>query len=73
MPAKKSTNTPADLRADFQELLHRAIIQGCLSAAHGGKLGPDTLAAIDRMAREHPDAGADLIAEAYDAFLREHG
>lgn len=36
-------------------------------------LGPDTVAAIDEVAYEHPDADADCIASAYDAFEREHG
>ena len=36
-------------------------------------LGPDTVAAIREVAYEHPDADADCIAAAYDAFEREHG
>jgi len=35
--------------------------------------GPNTLAAINVVAYEHPDAEADCIAAAYDAFDHEHG
>ena len=31
-----------------------------------------TFSAIEAIAREHPDATVDSIAEAYDAFDREH-
>jgi hypothetical protein len=36
-------------------------------------LGAQTWAAIDSVARAHPDATADDIAIACDAFEREHG
>jgi hypothetical protein len=36
-------------------------------------LGPRTQAAVTLVAKEHPDADADQIAAAYDAFAQEHG
>lgn len=62
----------ADPRGTFQELLNRAITQG-RGPGDGVALGPDTRAAIDLVAREHPEATPKLIADAYDAFVREHG
>jgi hypothetical protein len=63
---------PDELRAAFQELLNLALTRGRLTSSPCG-LGPATLEAIDVVAIEHPDAEAALIAEAYDAFEREHG
>ena len=60
------------LRDIFEELLNLALTRGRVTPAHSG-LGPSTRAAIDVVAVEHPDADADLIADAYDAFDREHG
>jgi hypothetical protein len=62
----------AEAHTSFQDLLNRAITQG-LMPAHGADLGADTWAAIDRVAREHPEATPELIASAHDAFVREHG
>lgn len=62
----------ADARVMFQQLLNTAITLGGMPPADA-RLGPDTLAAIGLVAREHPEAPADLIASAYDAFGREHG
>jgi hypothetical protein len=64
--------TPEGLRATFQELLNLALTRGRVASSDVG-LGPTTLAAINVVAREHPDAEAELIAGAYDAFEREHG
>lgn len=63
---------PSELRTVFQELLNLAITQGRTATA-GLDLGCRTTAAIDRVAHEHPDATADLIADAYDIFQLEHG
>ena len=52
----------ADLRVIFREILNRAITQGRRMPIHGTGLGPDTWAAIDMVAREHPYATADLAA-----------
>jgi hypothetical protein len=41
--------------------------------AEEATLGSQTWIAIDSVARAHPDATADDIAVAYDAFQREHG
>jgi hypothetical protein len=66
------TPTPQELRASFQTILNLALTRG-RSAPRGSGLGPDAVAAIDEVAYEHPDADADCIAAAYDAFEREHG
>ena len=64
--------TPEGLRSSFQELLNLALIRGRVASGHAG-LGPSTLAAINAVALEHPDAEPELIADAYDVFEREHG
>ena len=62
----------AEPRDRFQEMLNCALTQGrCVGSDSG--LGPATVAAIDAVAYEHPDAEADCIAAAYDAYLHEHG
>lgn len=53
-------------------MLNLALTRGRTPPPNSG-LGPDTVAAIDKVAYEHPDADADCIAAAYDAFEREHG
>jgi hypothetical protein len=35
-------------------------------------LGPDTSSVIDMIARQHPEADVELIADAYAAYTREH-
>ena len=64
--------SPDELRATFQGLLNQALTRGRAARTNCG-LGPGTLAAIDVVAYDHPDAEADCIAAAYDAFYREHG
>jgi len=59
------------LRETFQKLLNLALTRGLTAPSHCG-LGPHTVAAIDVVANDHPDAEADYIAAAYDAFGREH-
>ena len=61
-----------DLRTTFQGLLNLALTRGRATSGCCG-LGPRTRAAIDVVAYDHPDAEADCIAAAYDAFEREHG
>ena len=61
-----------DLRDAFQELLNCAIAHGLRPSRWIG-LGDKTFTAIDAIAHEHPEATADHIAGAYDAFAREHG
>ena len=63
---------PDELRTTFQGLLNQALTRGRATRTNCG-LGPGTLAAIDMVAYDHPDAEADCIAAAYDAFYREHG
>jgi hypothetical protein len=55
----------------FRRALHRAVTQG-VSPDPDMQLGHDTVVAIRALAAEHPDASADLIVRAYDAFLSEH-
>ena len=64
--------SPEQLRATFQALLNLALTRGRVTSSSCG-LGPNTLAAINVVAYEHPDAEADCIAAAYDAFDHEHG
>ena len=62
----------ADLRDAFQESLNCAIAHGMRPSRWIG-LGDKTFTAIEAIAEEHPDATADHISCAYDAFAREHG
>jgi hypothetical protein len=61
-----------ELRQAFQGLLNLALTLGRATPSRF-ELGPGTRAAIDVVAREHPDADVDSIAAAYDEFQREHG
>ena len=67
-----STEPPDDLRLTFQQQLNLALTRGRATSPYSG-LGPGTSAAIDSVAYNHPDADADSIAAAYDAFDCEHG
>jgi hypothetical protein len=60
-----------DLRDTFQDSLNSAIAHGLRPSRWIG-LGEATCSAIEVVAREHPDATVDHIADAYDAFDREH-
>ena len=62
----------ADLRDAFQDSLNCAIAHGVRPSRWIG-FGDETFTAIDAIAEEHPDAPADHIAGAYEAFAREHG
>lgn len=62
----------AGLRQRFESALITALVGG--QPPHGATgLEPHTVAAVTLVAAEHPDATADVIAQAYDAFCREHG
>jgi hypothetical protein len=61
-----------DLRRAFQDSLNAALARGLHPPRLIG-LGDQTCSAIEAIAREHPDATADHIADAYEAFDREHG
>ena len=61
----------ADLRDAFQDSLNSAIARGLRPSRWIG-LGDQTFSAIEAIALEHPDATVDHIADAYDAFDREH-
>jgi hypothetical protein len=61
----------AELRRRFQNALNCAITLGQVpTRGHG--LGPHTFMAVAMVAQDHPDATPELIADAYDAFHREH-
>ncbi|TRW79461.1 hypothetical protein FK535_21965 [Mycolicibacterium sp. 018/SC-01/001] len=68
-----ATSVPSDdeMRVNFQVLLNNALTHGRAAARDCG-LGPATIAAINAIAYDHPDAEADAIAAAYDAFGAEH-
>jgi hypothetical protein len=61
---------PEDLRSMFEAHLHGAITRGRIPPGNTG-LGPDTLSVIDMIARQHPEADVELIADAYTVFARE--
>lgn len=61
--------TPAE--HTFRELLTAAITAGCRPRPTA-LLGPASWAAIDVLAREHPDATPDHVVAAHDAFTFEH-
>ncbi|RDH78980.1 hypothetical protein DVS77_10405 [Mycolicibacterium moriokaense] len=61
----------SDLRTAFQDSLNRAITHGLRPSRWIG-LGDATCSAIEAVAEEHPDATVAHIADAYDAFAREH-
>src|SRR6187549_1295512 len=60
-----------DLRDAFQNSLNSAIAHGLRPSRWIG-LGEQTFDAIEVIADEHPDASVGRIADAYDAFDREH-
>ena len=66
------TPPPQERREMFQRLVNLALT-GARGVPSCSGLGPDTVAAIDEVANEHPDADPECIAAAYDAFEREHG
>ena len=61
----------AYLHGAFQHSLNCAIADG-VRPSLGIGLGEQTWTAIEAVAREHPDATVEQIADAYDAFAREH-
>ena len=62
----------ANLRRAFADSLNGAIAHG-LRPDPGHGLGDETSSAIETVACQHPEATAHHIADAYDAFAREHG
>lgn len=65
------SHAPDAVRNRFKQLLHDAITRGNVAAGNVG-LGPRTHAAIVRVADEHPEAPATLVAQAYETFHDEH-
>lgn len=67
------TEAPAeDPRSTFEVMLNAALVDGRIPAG-STILGSQTWAAVGVVARAHPDATAEEIAMAYDAFAWEHG
>lgn len=66
------TETPSeDPRWIFQNVLNIAMTRS--ETLHSTiDFGPQTNRALDAVARAHPDATSYEIADAYDAFEREH-
>ena len=64
--------TASDARSAFELALIQAITEGRIPGP-AADLGVLTSAAIDAIAREHPEAAVHLIAVAYDAFQSEYG
>jgi len=62
---------PSELQQRFLIALNNAITRG-RAPGHDTGLGPRTLAAMTLVAQDHPDATAELIADAYDTFNGEH-
>jgi hypothetical protein len=62
---------PSELQQRFQTALNNAIARGRVPTPDTG-LGPRTFTAVTAVAHDHPDATAQLIASAYDAFHHEH-
>jgi hypothetical protein len=66
-----SSKLPAQLRVTFQRSLVAAIANGEVPKDSAG-LGPQTISAIQAIARDHPEAAPMLIANAHDTFRAEH-
>ena len=60
------------VRSAFEQALMCAITEGRLPG-EGCPLGTNTWAAIEAIARNHPEAAAELINHAYDSFQSEYG
>jgi hypothetical protein len=69
--ANASEETLVGRHQRFLHSLNAAIAQGSSPAENTG-LGPMTLVAISRVAGEHPEATVEQIADACEAFHREH-
>jgi hypothetical protein len=65
-------SAPGGVESAFRWYLNCAITLGSRPSRDAG-LGLGTCDAIDRVARDHPESDVRLIADAYDAFAREHG
>lgn len=61
-----------DARTAFEQALLCALTEGRIPSARGD-FGMATWSAIEALARQHPEAEAVLISDAYDAFEQEHG
>lgn len=72
-PAMSYDDAPTGhVRSAFQHALMGAITEGRLPG-EGCPLSAKTWAAIEAIARNHPEAAAELINHAYDSFQSEYG
>lgn len=72
-PALTHDDAPTgDVRAAFEHALLRALTEG-RPPGKGCSLNTNTWAAIEAIARNHPEAAAELINAAYDSFQTEYG
>ena len=65
------SESPSPAERTFSELFSEALAHG-RRPPHTSLLGPASWAAIDVLAREHPDASPDQVIAAHDAFTFEH-
>lgn len=66
-----ATPPPVGRRAAFESALLSAITEGRFTS-RTDDLGQDTRSVLLAIAYHHPEASPNLIADAYDAFGREH-
>ena len=60
------------VRSAFEHALMCALTEGRLPG-RSCALGANTWAAIEAIARNHPEAATELINDAYDSFRTEYG
>lgn len=72
-PAVSYDDAPTgNVRSAFEHALMCALTEGRLPGPSCA-LGVNTWAAIEAIARSHPEAATDLINDAYDSFQTEYG
>lgn len=68
--SRTTSGAPCSRRALFRFLINNAIANGAV-AHESGRLGAQTLVAINAVASAHPWATPELITAAFDAFTSE--
>ena len=71
-PAATYDAPTGDVRSAFQHALMCALTEGRLPG-RSCPLRANTWAAIEAIARNHPEAATELINHAYDSFQSEYG
>ena len=71
-PAVTYEAPTGDVRSAFEHALMGAITEGRIPGENC-PLGANTWAAIEAIARNHPEAATELINHAYDSFRTEYG